>query len=95
MPGVWAGVFVASTTMCLREVGGILDHGEHFTWLHARLPGVFCLEHGVRRILVPWALPDARFTTAFERHAINVLLEADVLGERRVCCGSVGMRPGT
>jgi transposase len=61
-----------------------LDHGEHLTWLHARLPRVFCLEHGVRRVQVPWALPDTRFTTAFERHAIDVLLEADVLGASRL-----------
>ncbi len=61
-----------------------LDHGEHVTWLHARLPRVFCLEHGVRRVEVPWALPDARFTTAFECHAIAVLREADVLGASRL-----------
>jgi transposase len=28
----------------------------------------------------PWALPGSRFTIAFERHAIDVLLQADVLG---------------
>ena len=61
-----------------------LDHGEHTTWLHARLPRVSCLEHGVRRVTIPWALPEARFTTAFERHAIDVLLEADVLGAARL-----------
>jgi transposase len=61
-----------------------LDHGQYLTWLHARLPRVFCLEHGVRRVGVPWAAPEARFTTAFERHAIDVLLEADVLGASRL-----------
>jgi transposase len=61
-----------------------LDHGEYITWLHARLPRVFCLEHGVRRVSVPWAPAEARFTTAFERHAIDVLLEADVLGAARL-----------
>lgn len=61
-----------------------LDHGEYVTWLHARLPRVFCLEHGARRVSVPWAPSEARFTTAFERHAIDVLLEADVLGASRL-----------
>jgi transposase len=61
-----------------------LDHGGYLTWLHARLPRVYCLEHGVRRVAVPWALPEARSTTAFECHAIDVLLEADVLGASRL-----------
>lgn len=61
-----------------------LDHGGHVTWLHARLPRIFCLEHGVRRVRVPWALPEARYTLAFERHAIDVLLETDVLGGARL-----------
>ena len=57
-----------------------LDHGDRLTWLHTRIPRVYCLEHGVRRVQVPWALPEARFTLPFERHAIDVLLETDVLG---------------
>lgn len=61
-----------------------LDHGDHLTYLHARIPRVHCLEHGVRRVAVPWALPEARYTKAFERHAIDVLLEADVLGALRL-----------
>jgi transposase len=55
-----------------------LDHGDHRTWLHVRLPRVNCREHGIQRVLVPWATPGSRFTTAFERHAIDVLLETDV-----------------
>jgi transposase len=61
-----------------------LDHGECQTWLHARIPRVYCLEHGARQAAVPWALPGARFTLAFERHAIDVLLETDVLGGARL-----------
>jgi len=61
-----------------------LDHGDRLTWLHARIPRVFCLEHGVRRVNVPWALPEARYTLPFERHAIDVLLETDVLGGARL-----------
>ena len=61
-----------------------LDHGGCSTWLHANLPRVACPAHGVRRVRVPWALPGSRFTIAFERHAIDVLLETDVLGGARL-----------
>jgi transposase len=61
-----------------------LDHGACATWLHANLPRVICPAHGVRRVRVPWALPGSRFTIAFERHAIDVLRETDVLGGARL-----------
>jgi transposase len=57
-----------------------LDHGECATWLHARPPRVDCPEHGIHQVRLPWALPGCRFTIPFERHAIDVLLQADVLG---------------
>jgi transposase len=57
-----------------------LDHGECVTWLHARPPRVDCPEHGIHQVHLPWALPGCRFTIPFERHAIDVLLQADVLG---------------
>ena len=40
--------------------------------------------HGIQRVRVPWALPGARFTLAFECHAIDVLLEANVQGGARL-----------
>src|ERR1700722_18961243 len=61
-----------------------LDHGEFLTWIHARVPRVSCPEHGVRQVPVPWALPAARMTLPFEKHAIETLLEADVLGASRL-----------
>jgi transposase len=61
-----------------------LDQGKFLTWLHARVPRVSCPEHGVRQVLIPWALPGARFTLPFESHAIDTLLEADVLGASRL-----------
>jgi transposase len=45
---------------------------------------VNCLFHGVQRVRVPWALAGARFTLEFETHAINTLLETDVLGASRL-----------
>jgi transposase len=56
------------------------------TWLHARPPRVACPVHGVRQIRIPWASPGSRLTLPFERHAIDVLLEADVLGAARLLC---------
>jgi transposase len=61
-----------------------LDYGGRITWLHARIPRVHCLEHGVRQVAAPWALPGSRFTLPFEKHAIDVLLETDVLGGARL-----------
>jgi len=61
-----------------------LDHGDFRTWVHARLPRVTCPQHGTHQALIPWALPGARYTRAFERHAIDVLLETDVLGGSRL-----------
>ena len=57
-----------------------LDHGGFLSWLNARVPRVACREHGIRQIPIPWALPSSRFTIPFERHAIDVLLQTDVLG---------------
>src|SRR5262249_9978777 len=61
-----------------------LDPGGFRTWLHAQIPRIACPDHGIRRVSVPWALPSSRCTIAFERQAIDVLLEADILGSTRL-----------
>ena len=61
-----------------------LDHGGSVTWLQARVPRVYCLEHGLRRAEVPWALPDSRFSLAFEKYALAVLLETNIEGGARL-----------
>jgi transposase len=61
-----------------------VDHGSCRTWLHARIPRVSCVDHGIRQVRIPWALPASRFSLAFEKQAIDVLLEADVLGAARL-----------
>lgn len=74
---------------------GLHDHDQERTWrhldscqfqtyLHARIPRVRCHEHGIRQVKVPWAEPRSRFTLLFERFAIDVLLETDVLGASRI-----------
>lgn len=61
-----------------------LDHGAWLTFLTARVPRVACLFHGIRHVRVPWAQPGGRFSLAFEKQAIDTLLEADVLGAARL-----------
>lgn len=61
-----------------------LDSCQFLTYLHACPPRVSCPEHGVRQARLPWAEPMSRFTTLFERLAIDVLKECDVLGASRI-----------
>jgi len=61
-----------------------LDSCQFETYLHARVPRVRCDDHGIKQVRVPWAEPRSRFTAMFERFAIDVLLEADVLGAARI-----------
>ncbi len=61
-----------------------LDTCQFLTYLHARTPRVECPEHGVLRVRLPWAEPMSRFTVLFERLAIDVLKECDVLGAARL-----------
>jgi transposase len=74
---------------------GLHDHDEERTWrhldscqfqtlLHASVPRIRCDEHGVRQVRVPWAEPRSRFTLLFERFAIDVLRETDILGAARI-----------
>jgi transposase len=77
------------------EPCGLHDHDEERTWrhldscqfqthLHARVPRVRCDKHGVKQVKVSWAEPKSRFTLLFERFAIDVLWETDILGAARI-----------
>ena len=61
-----------------------LDSCQFLTYLHASPPRVACAEHGVRQVRLPWAEPMSRFTSLFERMAIDVLKECDVEGACRI-----------
>lgn len=61
-----------------------LNSGPFTTWVHARIPRVACVVHGIRQISIPWALPRSRCTRAFECWAIDVLRETDVRGATRL-----------
>jgi len=53
-----------------------LDTCQYRTILHAEPPRCRCAEHGVRVVRMPWAEPHSRFTTLFERLAIDWLRDA-------------------
>jgi len=61
-----------------------LDSCHFGTFLHAAIPRVACRRHGVKQVLVPWALPSSRFTIPFEQFALEVLRETDVQGAARL-----------
>jgi len=73
---------------CANELG-VYDHARERSWrhldscqfqtiVHARPPRVKCPEHGVVQIEVPWAEGWSRFSTLFERFAIDVLRETSI-----------------
>jgi len=79
---------------CERELS-VYDHSEERAWrhldscafltyLHCHPPRVDCPEHGVRQVGLPWAEPHSRFTTLFERLAIDVLAACDVAAAARL-----------
>lgn len=68
---------------------------ESFTWRHlnffqhhcfvtARVPRVDCPDHGIKRVLVPWARAGSRFTLLFEQAALLLVREMPVLAAARL-----------
>lgn len=51
-----------------------LDSCQFKTFLVADVPRVNCPDHGTQTVRVPWSEPRGRFTTLFERFAIDVML---------------------
>lgn len=55
-----------------------LDSCQFKTYVKANVPVVRCPEHGSQTVRVPWAEKHGRFTTLFERLAIDVMRECSV-----------------
>lgn len=65
-----------------------LDTMQFATTIVARVPRVACAEDGVRTARVPWAEAGSRFTSLFERFAVDVLLATSGV---RAACGILGI----
>jgi transposase len=78
------GVLVPLYDHAVERAWRHLDSCQFMTFLHARPPRINCQEHGVRQVRLPWAEAKARFTLLFERLAIDVLRESDILGATRI-----------
>lgn len=64
-----------------------LDTMQFTTLIRARTPRSNCPEHGVKTVQVPWAAPHGRFTTLFERFAVEVLLASATVSQACVLLG--------
>jgi transposase len=74
--GLLLGVYDHTPSRAWRH----LDSCHYRTFLHACVPRVACPRHGVKQVVVPWALPSSRFTAPFEQWAIAMLHATDVQG---------------
>lgn len=61
-----------------------LDTRQFATILHARRPHVYCPDHGVKQVELPWAEKYSRFSLLFERLAIDGLPATRTV--KRACC---------
>jgi len=62
-----------------------LDMWQAKTFIHARMPRTNCPEHGIRRVAIPWAEPNSRFTMFFEDRVIAAILACEtVSGAQRL-----------
>ncbi|MFK7936424.1 MAG: ISL3 family transposase [Saprospiraceae bacterium] len=55
-----------------------LDTCDHYTYLHASVPRIKCLEHGVCTIEPSWSRANSRFTLQFESFIIDTLQSTQV-----------------
>jgi len=55
-----------------------LNFFQHHCLITARVPRVRCPEHGVKRIRIPWARRDSRFTLLFEQVVLSLVREMPV-----------------
>ncbi len=65
-----------------------LDTMQFTTLIRARTPRSDCPAHGVKTLKVPWAAPHGRFTTLFERFAVEVLLASATVSQ---ACALLGI----
>src|ERR1700694_2311799 len=60
-----------------------LNFFQHHCCIPARVPRVDCPDHGVKRVTVPWARADSRFTLLFEQAGLILAREMPVAAAAR------------
>jgi len=55
-----------------------LNFFQHYCYLTAEVPRIKCEEHGVRRVIVPWAREGSKFTLLFEQAVMTLVREMPV-----------------
>jgi transposase len=61
-----------------------LNFFQHHCYITASVPRIRCAEHGVRRIVVPWARKGSRFTQLFEQVVLSLVKEIPVRSAARI-----------
>jgi transposase len=61
-----------------------LNFFQHHCYIHASVPRVDCLKHGVKRVNVPWAREGSKFTLLFEQVAMTLVREMPVKATARI-----------
>ncbi len=57
---------------------------QHHCLLTAKVPRIRCPEHGVKRIVVPWARQDSHCTLLFEQVVMSLVREMPVAAAARL-----------
>ncbi len=61
-----------------------LNFFQHHCLLTAKVPRLCCPEHGVKRIVVPWARQDSHFTLLFDQVVMSLVREMPVAAAARL-----------
>lgn len=61
-----------------------LNFFEYTTDLRARVPRVYCPEHGVINVQVPWSRPGSKFTLLFEAFTLSLVKDMPVNAASRI-----------
>jgi len=61
-----------------------LNFFQHHCYITAPVPRTDCPEHGVKRVIVPWARKGSQFTLLFEQAAMTLVREMPVLAAARI-----------
>ena len=64
-----------------------LNFFQHHCYITAKVPRTTCEEHGIRRVNVPWARENSKFTLLFEQALLSLVREMPV----KACAKYVGV----